>query len=281
MSEIKMPLSKALLWILGSTLLISGTAFMGWLYFLHLKERRLQDDQYRIVALVQSTTQIDSLKSTYLAEVLGLSVDRPVNLYQFNVKDGVNALLTNDLIKEASIRKILPGALLIHYEMRNPIAHLGEFTNTFIDPEGILFPSHPFFTPKRLPIFILGLKEGEWKWGSSLRDERGLNLAKIILAQFKHLKQEKFRVKQLDVSQAFADSFGQRQVVMVLEGMESNLTSSSRSELFLRLSPDDTKQELANFETLRKELFENKSGEHDIDWIDLRIPHLAYIKRKK
>ena len=36
---------------------------MGWLYYLHLQERRLQDEQYRIVALVQRTSPHGSIKN--------------------------------------------------------------------------------------------------------------------------------------------------------------------------------------------------------------------------
>ena len=99
MTTTKMPFSRSLIWILVSTLLISGSAFMGWLYFLHVKERRLHDDQYRIVAIIQSTPQADALKTLYLAELLGLSLDRPINLYQFNAKEAAQTLLSHPLIK--------------------------------------------------------------------------------------------------------------------------------------------------------------------------------------
>lgn len=270
----KIPLNKALLWILGSTLLISGTAFMGWLYYLHNKERRLQDDQYKIAAIVQSTAQSDSLKTNYLAEVLGLSIDKPINLYQFNAYEGEKSLLANPLIKEVSIKKILPGALLIHYEMRTPIAYLGEYTNTFLDKEGVLFPFRPFFTPKRLPILHLGT--GDWKWGYSLKNEPALKLATSILTQFDQLRQDKFLIKQLDVSHAFADSYGQRQVILVLEEKGSDWNSNS-PPIYLRLNPEDFQQGLNNFQTLQTKLLENKQ---EIEWVDLRISHLAFIKRK-
>ena len=289
MSSKKIPLSRAFLWILGSTLLLSGTAFMGWLYFLHVKEKRYQDDQYQIVALVQSNPQRDALKSAYLAEVLDLSLDRPVNLYQFNAKEGVKTLLANPLIKEASIKKILPGTLLINYQLRTPLAYLGDFANTVIDEEGTLFPFRPFFTPKRLPIFILGIREGECQWGCSLKDEHSLKLAFSILDQFDALKEDRFRIKQLDVSQAQADSYGQRQVVLVLEekSQDWNASENPESLVYVRLNSDDPAQALANLKTLQSALFENKEDtvvkdqvkKSGMMLIDLRIPHLAYIKR--
>lgn len=289
MSSQKIPLSKAFLWILGSTLLISGTAFMGWLYYLHVKEKRFQDDQYQIAAIVQSNLQSDALKTAYLAEVLNLSLDRPVNLYQFNVKEGVNTLLSNPLIQEASIKKILPGTLWIHYQMRTPLAYLGDYGNTVIDEEGALFPFRPFFTPKRLPILILGMKPNERQWGSSLKGERSLKLAYSIMEQFEQLKQDRFRIRQLDVSQAKDDSYGQRQVVLVLEenSQDWNASSTPHSLLYLRLNADDPSQALVNFHTLQEALFDKKEeapvkdqgAGSKIVMIDLRIPHLAFIKR--
>ena len=154
---------------------------MGWLYFLHLKERRMQDDQYRIVAIVQSTPQADSLKTAYLAEILDLSLDRPANLYQFDSDEGVLTLLSNSLIKEASIRKIHPGTLLISYQMRTPVAYVGEYANTVIDEEGVLFPFRPFFTPKRLPVLYLGIDDEKCKWGNCLKEEPSLKTAFSIL----------------------------------------------------------------------------------------------------
>lgn len=288
MSE-KIPLSKALLWILGSTLVISGIAFMAWLYFLHLKERRQQDDQYRIAAIIQSNSQKDALKTAYLAEQLDLSLDRPVNLYHFDAKQGMKLLLANPLMKEASIQKILPGTLLIRYQIREPTAYVGDYANTVIDREGILFPFRPFFTPKRLPILYLGLEEKGWQWGSSLANEFSLKLAFSVIEQFEQLNQNRFKVKQLDVSQAQEDSYGQRQVVLVLEENPSDWNSSTgQLYLYLRLNADDPAQALINFHTLQRKLFERSEEQHSLNniangslWIDLRIPHLAFIKQIK
>lgn len=282
MIESKLPVSRSILWILVSTLFISGTAFTGWLYFLHIRERRLHDDQYRIVAIVQNAPQADSLKTVYLAELLDLSLNHPINLYQFNIKEATQTLVSNPLIKEATIKKILPGTVYIDYQMRKPLAYVGDFANTFIDEEGYLFPFRPFFTPKRLPTVYLGLNKDECKWGSCLKDLSSVRLTFDLLCQFDQLKQEKFYMKQLDVTQAQADSYGQRQVVMVLEKNDHALApTSSKPLIFLRLSSDHTEQDLANFRVLQAALFEKSDKvvtENQPLCIDLRIPHLAFIK---
>lgn len=286
MSDNKIPLNRALLWILVATLLISGSAFMGWLYFLHVRERRLHDDQYRIVAIIQSTPQADALKTVYLAELLNLSLDRPMNLYQFNAKEAIQTLLGNPLIKSAAVKKILPGTLYIHYQMRIPVAYVGDLANTVIDEEGYLFPFRPFFTPKRLPSVYLGLEKEVCRWGSCLKDYPSLRLALYLLHQFELLKQDQFNIKQLDVTQALADSYGQRQVVMMIEESSQEGANSPQPPIFLRLSSDRTVQDLANFRTLMFACIEKKNegfGKvkvqgHQAMIIDLRIPHLAFIK---
>lgn len=275
MADHQIPVGRAVLWILLSTLIISGTAFMGWLYFLHVRELRIHDDQYRIVAIVQSTPQADQLKTVYLAELLGLSLDRPVNLYQFNTKEGVNTLLAHPLIKQVKIKKILPGTLYIHYQIRTPIAYVGEYTNTVIDEEGYLFPFRPFFTPKRLPILFLGLDKQECKWGSCLKENSLFNQAKTVLQQFEDLNQTHYWIKQIDLAQAQADSYGQRQIVVALE--ECN-ASDAKSEILLRLSGDNSGQDLANFQTLQMAKDSPLLGRKPTV-VDLRIPHLAFIKQ--
>jgi hypothetical protein len=284
MSDSKMPISRAILWILVSTLCITGSAFMGWLYYLHVRDRRYHDDQYRIVALIQSTPQADALKSVYLAELLGLSLDHPINLYQFNLKEATSTLLRHPLIKVVTMRKILPGSLYIDYEMRTPFAYVGDFANTVIDEEGVLFPFRPFFTPKRLPTIYLGLDKEKCKWGTCVKTlTPNVQLAFDLLCQFEQLQLDRFELKQLDVTQAQADSYGLRQVVMVLEEKSQDLTQNQeKSLIFLRLSDDHAEQDLVNFRTLQASLCEKSLLKNDQPLVvDLRIPHLAFISSAK
>lgn len=282
MVDSKMPMSRSILWILLSTLFISGSAFMAWLYYLHVRELRLHDDQYRIVALVQNTPQADALKTVYLAELLDLSLDRPVNLYQFNIQESVKILLNHPLIKEASIKKILPGTLYIDYSIRTPLAFVGDFANTAIDEEGHLFPFRPFFTPKRLPTIYLGLNTDECKWGSCLKSLTSVQVAFDLLRQFECIGLEGMYLKQLDVTQFQADSYGKRQIVMTLKKISENKNlNNSNALIILRLSLDHTKQDLINFRSLQATLSEKKEellekGQSVI--IDFRIPHLAFIR---
>lgn len=273
LAEKKIPLSHALLWILFSTLLISGSAFMGWLYYLHLKDRRLNDDQYRIVAIIQKSSQKEALKTMYLAELLGLSINKPANLYQFDVREGERKLMASPLIKKATIKKIRPGTLFIDYQMRTPVAYLENYTNTAIDEEGFLFPFRPFFTPKKLPAFYLSLEE-EAKWGESLSNRLHLNLAFNVLKSLESLKDCNVQIKRIDVSQAYEDSFGNRQIVVVLKEKDGH--GEKCAETYLRLNTEKYAQNLVNYVTLSRRV-ENKFAD-EIKLIDLRIDHLAFVK---
>jgi len=280
----RISVGRAVMWILVSTLFFSGSAFMGWLYYLHIKGRKYHDDQYRIVALVQSTPQAGSLKTVYLAEVLGLSVDHPENLYQFDAHAATGAMLANPLIKDAVIRKILPGTLYVHYCLRVPCAVAADFTNTVIDDEGYLFPYKPFFTPKRLPSIALGIKESECKWGACVKDRLPVQLAFELISEFEKLEQDQFSLKHVDAVNANGGSYGRREIVLILEEKHPSTQSQSpgsNSEVYLRLGADHWARDLANFSVLQSALLKGMKAEEKSSSmvIDFRVPHLAFLRR--
>ena len=206
------------------------------------------------------------------------------------------------MIKEVTVKKIFPGTVYIQYVIRTPIAFVGDFSNTVIDEEGVLFPFRPFFTPKYLPKLYLGLNSDlnleKYCWGKSVKSLPSVRTAFEFLQFFRSFKQEKFVLKQLDVAQGLADSYGQRQIVVVLkreqrkesdqegEDGETSFSSSSlsssdpispSSSIILRLSFDHTEQDLRNFFFLvdnKEKILRNDSGMV----IDFRIPHLALVK---
>ncbi len=277
-----MPLKKALQWIIFSTVLISGTPALGLLYYKYHKSRRSSDDKYRIVAIAQTSSQKEALKTVYLAELLDLSIDKPRNLYQFDSSEAQKMLQSSPLIKRALIRKITPGTLYIDYDLRLPIAYFGDLTNTAIDEEGVIFPFKPFFTPKRLPELIIGLEDAPTPlWGTKLQGQKvELGLQLLDLLQ-RHCCLENTFVKKVDVSNAFALSNGQREIVIIFERNAEGKGALLQFQRILRLSPEHFPQELANYLALSEHLVKQEAdpGEHKPLIVDLRIPHLAYIKR--
>jgi hypothetical protein len=292
-----LPLSKAFLWIIVSVLLVSGTSGLGLMYYQHIKERHRQDSAFKIVAIVQTSPESEGLKTVYLSELLGLSVDQPKNLYSFNANEALERVLNSPLIKEATIRKIRPGTIHIDYTMRKPIAFLGDYTNAAIDKDGIPFPVKPFFTPKKLPDIYLGSIDDNIDnscglvWGKQIKGKR-LDLAFHILKMLQRKCCDgTSSVRQIDVSRAFALSCGQRQIVVTLE--ERSVKKVENKPVFvvsmriLRLTPENYPQQLANYLQLKPYLNEQDKKslsavtEGSIHLkptiIDMRLSDLAFI----
>ncbi|MDP1880809.1 MAG: hypothetical protein Q8K60_07705 [Parachlamydiaceae bacterium] len=274
MDENRLPFAKAVIWILVSTLLISGTSLMGWLYFLQLKNKRFHDDQYKITSIIQNLHQEDALTTTFLAEKLDLSVDNPINLYQFNVKEGEKKLLNESIFKRVNIKKILPGTLYVNYELRKPMAILGDFSNTLIDSKGVLFPFQPFFSVNQLSVFYLGLEKSGWKWGDRLSQMQHFDLGKKILNDFKKMNLFGFIVESIDLSQLASESDGKREIILKLK--------IDGKSFYLRLGLNQWELAITNFLTLYEWKFnQSKMGFKNQTLFDFRIPHLGFIQEKE
>lgn len=271
MSKRDLPLKKALMWILLATCLVSGSASLGILYYFHLKEMQKQDPAYRVIAIVQTGPYQGYFRTVYLAELLGLSIDRPTNLYALNLKKETQKLLASPLIKSAKMTKVKPGTVSIDYTPRIPVAHLGDFTNTAIDAEGYLIPFKPFFSPKKLPEIFVGDNGREVKWGHPLKG--GLAL-KVFSSLTTLCRKERFSLRKLDISRAEKASLGQKQFVAEMD--------DGNSVWILRLSVDNYETDFTRFIALYHELQKKGLiGGMETTTVDLRIPQLAYIKQDR
>jgi hypothetical protein len=300
----RLPLGKSLIWILVSTLVTSASVGLVWLYFQYVDYRRANDSSYKIIAIVQTGPEREVLKTIYLAELLNLSIDRPQNLYTFNPTEARKKLLASPLIKDATVKRIKPGTVYIDYAVRQPIAYLADYVNTGLDEEGYLFPISPFFTPKRLPEIYLGLpafeapmdeagREGG-RWGQPLKNRH------VVLALEMFNLWDRFRsqlgvcqLKRIDVSHAYSDSYGKREILLVIEDyIEKQVEGRPVLYLFpriLRLPIQDFDQQMANYLALKEHL-DNQAAllpplasDQNVarampQWIDLRVPQLAFLK---
>lgn len=275
--ENKLSLLRAIIWIFSSTLLISGSATVGVFYYNYQKQLKENDDKYLIEAIVQTGPEAEQLQTIYLAEILGLSMDKPTNLYQFNTQNAKKKLEQNPLIKEAEVKKVSPGMVYIDYTIRKPVAFLGDYSNTALDAEGVLIPFKPFFSPKILPEIYFGRcfqdNNNPQLWGRILDSKEAL--IGMELLQFLTLFCEKyqFSLKAIDVSKALTDSFGQRQVVVTL--VDRYPGKLQPKEYFIRFYYQNYKKNFNDLLAILKE--SSKSGEGSLV-IDLRIPRLAFIK---
>jgi len=289
----KIPLPKALLYILLSVVLVSGSCGLALFYYQHIKEKRFQDPDYEIIAIVQSTADVEGLNTVYLAELLNLSVDYPINFYQFNTKEAQRLLLKSPVIKEAMVRKIPPGTVHIDYSLRRPIGFLADYSNAVVDTDGVVFPLKPFFRPKNLPLFYLGQEEGEEQpiWGAVIKDNRTDLLFAVFDVVSRHCCNEMTLLRRIDISKAFAPSYGQRQIVLELEERCTRMVDGQPAlcsyPRMLRLSPDNYQEQLSNYLVLRTHLkqqedksqlvYAEKILRANMMVIDLRLSDLAFI----
>lgn len=302
--SIDLPLTHALAWIVISTLLISGTSYSVFKHILQKRKSSALDSKYAINSIIQTGPQKEALKTEYLAELINISSDRPYSLLAFNLKKAEQRLLKSPLISHAEMRLIKPNALYIDYTVRQPVAWLEDYANVVLDKEGYPFPFSPFFSPKNLPAIYFGLspfgmsaaepERPTAQWGAPLKGkyvELALNILSIVsdpkVADF-------FSVKRIDVSNAYAESYGTREIVIITEDFMIRTIDGKQVQFcfprILRLSTKNYAQELGNYLKLREQLLEEewkissipeKSGsivrlKEKI--IDFRIQKLAFIE---
>jgi hypothetical protein len=276
---------QALLCLVGSTFLTLTLSLSGLSLWKKYHKEKRENPKYQIKAIIQTGPEKEALKTAYLAEKLNLSGDEPQQLYLFDLKKGEELLLSSPLIASAHLSRLSPSTLYIDYEVRKPIAWLADFKNTAVDLEGHLFPVHPFLSPKSLPEIYLGISSFE-NWHI---DTPGYHLAMKIL-QFldKSTWMEHLTIQRIDVSNAFAESLGQREVVLITQ---EEIVKEDRIYIFpkiLRLAPKDFEGQLTHFFTLRRTMLDDykkqliathPGGTFAPRIIDLRIPHLAFIEK--
>lgn len=294
-------MKQALTCLIGSTCLTLTLSLWGYSHWNHARKARMADERYRLVSILQTGPEKEPLKTIYLAELLGLSIDKPVSLYSLDLKKARQKLLTSPLIAKAELKRVPPSTLYIDYEVRHPVAWLADYQNMAIDRDGYLFPMAPFFESEKLPEIYLGLpafgatedsfgrKGGAWQ---TPLENRYLTLAFEILSFFENSPhREGLRLERIDVSNAFASTLGQREVVLFTD--EEVPFRRGDREVFcsfpkiLRLMPKDYPQQITNFFGLRRAMAEDykkqvasipDSGRFAPRIIDLRIPQLAFVQ---
>lgn len=220
-----------------------------------------ESDRYCIQTIAQRKPPQDSLKCSFLAEVLGLSSNKKQYLYHFNLKEGEEKLQNTLIIKDATITKIKPSTLFVEYKLRNPIAYIGNCSNMAIDDTGVFIPFSPFYTPKNIPEIYLGTYAENISWGKKMVSEK-FSLVQEFLNMF-----PPYSISLLDLSKIEAETLGAREIVLKMKDGQ-----------FLRLTPRGYKQEIEEYNLLMGKALDlsNRS-----QVIDLRVPHVAFMGLKK
>lgn len=258
--------------------------------------QRSQDPTFALQSIIQTGPKKAALKTEYLAELLQISLDKPLSALTFDLHAARRKLLSSPLIESATLRLIKPATLYIDYVAREPVAWFYDYENVALDKKGYPIPFSPFFAPKNLPEVYLGAEA----FGKTPSDSRlpsvnwnrplsgaSAELALNLLAIFQdHKIREKLSVSRIDVSNAFADSYGAREIVLLTE---DEIIHNKVSYLFpkmLRLSTQHYLQDLGNYLKLRESLVEEERlavaagatalrAEPKI--IDLRLENLALV----
>ena len=297
--RVQIPLIQALSWIVGSTLIISGSAHTLFSFFLDPSRQVYKKEVPVITSLIQTGPQKEPLSSEYLAQLMRLSKNRPRVVSRFDPAAAVAVLLSSPLIKQAEVKLIKPSTLYVDYTVRQPVGWVYDYENIGIDKEGFLIPMHPFFPPKNLPEIYLGLSAFgseprgiQWpksEWNHPLESPI-LQLAFDIMFRMQSVSRDLFRIKRIDVSKAFDLSLGSREVIVVVDNEVFGSSAIPVSCIhYLRLSSDRYSQELGNYLELRSKLIEidslrvtsacntqDKCTHETV--IDLRLDQLAYIE---
>ena len=295
----RISLVQALTWIVASTVLVAGLGHHGVKAYFKWQHSRLRDSEYHITSLVQTGPQKEALKCNFLAELIGLSADRPVSSLRFNLEAAQQRLLRSPLLREAHVKLLGTQTLFVDYTVRQPVAMVYDFENVAIDQEGYLFPFSPFFSPKNLPQIYLGSapfgKQGHEpdraiaRWGEPYQD-RYMTLAMDLLRLVKAAElDDLFTVHRIAVSNAFSASCGTREIILMVRDEVVKKEGSIFFPRILRLSTKNYAQELANFLRLRQSLLDKEMdglsqpsvAVQPVKVIDFRLPQLAFIEETK
>ena len=253
----------------GLVILILSSLFtlafgISTLYYLHHYQLKKEKDQnYTLKYIIQSNQVKEALKTEYLAELMELSIDHPINIFNLNLELLATKILKSPVIKQCQVKLASPNGILIDYKIRVPMIYLSDFDNSAIDSDKVIIPIAPFYTPKNLPEVYLGLKPSslELIYGKKIKDKR-LDVAIKLL---KEIKVE--NLKKIDLSLAYSLSYGSRQIVLVLRDEHS---------IYLRLSTINYKEGWQRYLLMKKmELFDFSAV------VDLRVSQIALIKKIK
>ena len=267
----------------------------SYFIILNRKERKNSNPKNNIEILIQTGIKKESLKSMYIAELIGLSVDKKINIYKFDENEAEKKLLKNPLIEKASIKKYYPNAVYIDYKLRKPIAFLYDFKNVGVDKNGFLFPIEPFLPSRDLPeIYIGGISNiNEDELFKLPLNNKKFDLAIDIYTVLNGIKDHSFEIKRIDLSNAFLHSFGKKEIVIQLEHyLNVPYNKDNISYVFprtIRLCVKDWKAQLSNYLSLNSKMILDYKRQLKIDEktpknirfsskiIDMRILKLAFI----
>ncbi|GAB4184479.1 MAG: hypothetical protein Tsb0015_00450 [Simkaniaceae bacterium] len=288
----KLSLPVAIFYIVLSILLISGG---GYGFLRRIEKAKKMHTNDLITTILQTGPEKEALKTEFFAEMLNLSCDRPISQQLFPIRKAELLLKNHPIIKDAELRFLDKNTLYINYEVKKPIAYLGNFENLGIDEEGNIFPIKPFLKKVRLPEIFFSEKDfaQENILRTNLKNQSFQTALELIHFFFEKSLAERFWIKQVDVSQIFSESYGKREIILSIEN-EKKIKKGNREYIVIlphivRLHAKEYLKAACNYLELRNRIIEeeNFEGLQNFDEerkvlpakiLDFRIPRLAFIK---
>lgn len=292
MRKKKIPIILAYLYIVLSIGIICGPTYYGLKSYQGWKQTRSVDASYVIKAIVQSTDGKVKLPSEDLGKMMGLSSDHPQNLFSFDLKEAKKKLKTYPIIKKVQLKRVKPSAIYVQYHLRTPFVQIVGHDNLGMDKEGFLFPLKPTYSDLSLPEVVMGssCKLEDIKWKQSQKDPCTTLALKIFSELNECQNKQVFVVKKLDLSKAYASSYGKREILLYIE---ENLKITEELEYvfpkILRLSTKGYSKQLGDYLVLHDKMMADYKNQLGPDargkgtlrfattTVDLRIPSIAFI----
>ncbi len=295
----KLSFVQAMAWIVGSSFLVSVCCHHLFHHVVFPPPSKRAHHPETIQSIIQTSVQKEALKSEYLLELMRLSRNYPLLSKAFDPKVAEYLLLQSPLIQEAHVKMLGPSSVYVDYTVRQPIAWLSDYENIAMDKEGFIFPVYPFFSPKNLPEIIMGLPAFATRaslpqlplatWNRPLQG-KAVDLALEILQVVQPYTKELFFLRRIDVSKAFENSYGKREILLILDNAYTK--KNDLQVIFphiVRLSTQNYLQELGNYLALRAQLLEQTAKDLQVEEgvsspyrvkakiIDLRLEQLGFV----
>lgn len=252
---------------------------VSWGYYQHVMEVRKKDSAYTITGVIQTGYEKEPLATSYLIELMDLSLDKPANLYAVDESHLQKRLFRSPLIKSALIYKALPNTVHVDYEARKPIAYLKDFSNTLISEDGILLPFKPFFSPKNFPDVYLGNLSNDIIYGAKIPEERMTLIRDFIAYVNDFFERHNQRIRFIDFSNSGHSNKDRAEITLFIEGAREGYDC----ECLMRLGSHSYKEGLALYNPIMEKedtrILKILKGDAK-KWhliMDLRTPKMALV----
>lgn len=207
----------------------------------------------------------------FLAEALDLSQDRPTAWDAFSTREAEKKLMRYPFFEKVSVRKIEPNAVLVDYVLRTPVAKVADFSGQAIDNQGVMFPLEPYYSPKKLPAI---------RFGGVPRESKTAFFLLELLQQVERPP----RLLLIDLAEQESSSLGARKIVVVMEELLYEGAHVVYQPILLQLPADEPLEGIERWKRVRGVVLEQidkggQGGKHKGVVVDLRQPHLAYLKK--